>query len=159
MNVSGVLMSAFASSRRRTVAVSLPKVAAFRGVTCRVSITSTFAPLASSSFTTSAEGFVNAATISAVRPLRATVFACAPRLSSRRTFAGSATDHRSAVEPNAFCVLTSAPRSISRRIASSDPISAAYMSGVIPRSSVTLALPFWSSRVFNCARLFSRMAE
>ena len=50
MNVSGVSMSALASRSRRTVAVSLPKVAALSGVTWRVSMTSTFAPLARRSF-------------------------------------------------------------------------------------------------------------
>ena len=73
-----------------------------------------------------------AARCRAVLPLSDTALTSAPRSTSRRTFARSATAHISAVAPAEDLALTFAPLSRSSRIASSEPNAAACISGVAP---------------------------
>ena len=85
-----------------------PNVAAFKGMTCRASMTFTFAPFASSSFATAVDGFVTAALISAVRPLLAARVYLRHARAAGELLLDPNMDHINAVEPNAFCALTSA---------------------------------------------------
>src|SRR5688572_16277130 len=64
----------------------------------------------------------------------------------------------SAVEPNVLLPLTSARRSSSSFMASSEPTAAACISGGTPSASGSLALTPRSSAVFSCARSLARIA-
>src|SRR4030095_123433 len=65
----------------------------------------------------------------------------------------------SAVSPDSFCALTFAPLSIRNLTASMEPTAAAYISGVLPPSSLALASAALRTIARRPARLFVRMAS
>ena len=133
--ISGAFTSRPASTSSRMVSMSLPLVAIYNAVFFALSIALIFAPFAISSRTVSTEGSLIAAISSGVCPSFEAAFTSAPCATSIFALRVSAAAQINAVEPKVFFALTSAPLSRRYCIASGDPIAAAYMRGVIPRSS------------------------
>ena len=129
---SGTSIAMPASAMIVIVSRSSPLTAAFRAFTFNTSTTFGSAPFAISRRTMPAELSLIAARSSADRPRLVTALTSAPRSSSRRTFSASVTDIIKAVNPAPFAAFTDAPLSSSMRIASSDPLTAVCISGVMP---------------------------